>query len=106
MVLYLGHIFLSTEATPGMTCIAGSGLTEGEVRFLIDHEKARKLADVLQRRQSLAITGRLSGSVIRGTAQAMAGVLGWDAARVNSEVAGFVFELVNYHGVSPEVLGE
>jgi len=88
------------------TCIAGSGLTEGEVRFLIDHEKARKLADVLQRRQSLAITGRLSGSVIRGTAQAMAGVLGWDAARVNSEVAGFVSELVNYHGVSPEILGE
>jgi hypothetical protein len=36
----------------------------------------------------------------------MAGVLGWDAARVNSEVAGFVSELVNYHGVSPEILGE
>jgi len=94
------------QVSPDEEKIAGSDLTAGEVRFLIVHEKARRLADVLQRRQPLAITGQLTGPVIRATAQAMAGVLGWDAARIRSEVSSFAAELVNYHGVNPTILEE
>ena len=86
--------------------IAGSDLTVGEVRFLIAHEKARRLADVLQRRQPLAITGQLTGPVISATAHTMAGTLGWDAARIRSEISSFAAELVNYHGVNPAILEE
>jgi glycerol-3-phosphate dehydrogenase len=93
---------MASDPTP----VGGSDLTRGEVRFLIAHEKARKVADVLQRRQPLAITGRLTGPIIRATARAMAEVLGWDDTRINFEVDSFISDLIHYHGVSPERLKE
>lgn len=86
--------------------IGGSDLTVSEVQFLVLHEKARRLADVLQRRQPLAITGQLTGSIITSTARAMAPVLGWGEDRIQSEVTKFAAELVRYHGVSPAIFEE
>ncbi|WP_373502149.1 glycerol-3-phosphate dehydrogenase/oxidase [Aestuariivirga sp.] len=94
----------AAEVTYDSKPIGGSELTAGEVRFMITHEKARKLGDVLQRRQPLAITGALNGQVISATARVMADVLGWDNARIKSEVESLVSDLVLYHGVKPEKL--
>jgi glycerol-3-phosphate dehydrogenase len=91
-----------TDLTP----IADSDLTVGEVRSMIALEKARTVADVLQRRQPLAITGQLTTSIIEGTAKVMADILGWDSARIHIEVDNFVSELVRYHGVNFERLKE
>lgn len=90
------------DATP----VGDSGLTQGEVRFLIEREMARKVSDVLQRRQPLAITGKLTGQTIRATAEAMAPSLGWTGDRIRAEVDEFTSDLVNFHGVDPERLKE
>lgn len=84
--------------------LAGTDLTAREVLFLIRSEQARRLPDVLQRRQSLAIEGRLTRPLIKAVAAVMAKELGWDAARSAEEIDGFIADLVTYHGVSPDRL--
>jgi len=66
-----------------------AGATEystAELRHLAETEGVVHLDDVLLRRTSLAFTGQASLPVARGVAEAIAGVLGWDAARVDAEV--------------------
>ena len=96
----------ATQIASDLRSVGGSDLTMGEVQFLIAHEKARKVADVLQRRQPLAITGQLTAPVIRATASAMADILGWNDSRIDVEVSSFVSDLIQYHGVSPDRLRE
>ena len=44
--------------------LADTGYTRNEIRYLVRHEHARTLADILQRRTALAITGALTSAVI------------------------------------------
>ncbi len=94
----------SHEIAGDPTPIAGSELTVGEVHHMVMREKARKLADVLQRRQPLAITGALTGPIIRETARVMGGMLGWNSARIDKEAETLIADLIHYHGVNPAQL--
>jgi len=64
-----------------------------EAAFAVDHEQAHTVADVLLRRTRLGLLDarRLSADGADGTARvahAMAGLLDWDGARVETELAG------------------
>ena len=59
----------------------------GELRHLARGEQAVHLDDMLLRRTSLAFLGQADADTAREIADAVAPVLGWDAATVDAEVA-------------------
>jgi glycerol-3-phosphate dehydrogenase len=63
------------------------GYTTREIRFFCEREDVARLDDVLMRRTSLAILGRLTPAGIDEIASICANSLGWDAARLNGEKA-------------------
>jgi len=79
--------------------LPGVPMTEAEVAWAVRHEQALHLADVLQRRCPLAIRGLLTMPLIIATARVMARECGWSEAKTQTEVAGFLADLVNWHGV-------
>lgn len=60
--------------------------SSGELRHLAATEDVVHLDDVLMRRTSLAFTGGATTDAATEVAEAIAPVLGWDAARVTAEV--------------------
>nr|WP_274637773.1 glycerol-3-phosphate dehydrogenase/oxidase [Microbacterium bovistercoris] len=59
----------------------------GELRHLARTEAVHHLEDLLMRRTSIAFTGQASEDAAREVADAVAPVLGWDAAACDAEVA-------------------
>jgi glycerol-3-phosphate dehydrogenase len=79
--------------------IVASGPTDllAEVVFAARHEQARSVGDALLRRSRVALLAarEVTGdddAVARRVANAMAGELGWDEARVEAEVDAFSAE--------------
>ncbi|MDL9980245.1 glycerol-3-phosphate dehydrogenase/oxidase [Microbacterium sp. ASV49] len=66
--------------------VAAPAYSTGELRHLARTEQVMHLDDVLMRRTSLAFTGGASPEAAREIAEAIAPVLGWDAARISHEV--------------------
>ncbi|MGH2870389.1 MAG: glycerol-3-phosphate dehydrogenase/oxidase, partial [Solirubrobacteraceae bacterium] len=65
----------------------GEGHLAAEVVYAATHEGALRLEDILARRTRLAVTSGDRGVVAAAPAAALLGdVLGWDAARVQSEI--------------------
>ncbi|WP_439591615.1 glycerol-3-phosphate dehydrogenase/oxidase [Microbacterium sp.] len=62
------------------------GYSTGELRHLARTEGVAHLDDILQRRTSLAFTGRVSRASATEIAEAIAPVMGWDAASIAVEV--------------------
>lgn len=89
---------------PDDRALAGSCYTEAELRYLIRHEFARTLGDLLQRRTSLAITGGLSSTIIERAAAILAEELGWTGEQTVAEEAGFRAMLARDHGLTDEIL--
>jgi glycerol-3-phosphate dehydrogenase len=81
------------------TCI-----TIGEIAFLIRGEFATSLGDLVLRRTTLAIGGRISARHIARIAEIAAAELGWDSGRREKEITDFVSELEAYYGVTPAML--
>ncbi|WP_194397732.1 glycerol-3-phosphate dehydrogenase/oxidase [Microbacterium atlanticum] len=63
------------------------GYSSGELRHLAATEDVAHLDDLLLRRTSIAFTGGASPEAVAEVAEAVAPVLGWDAARTAREVA-------------------
>ena len=85
--------------------LPGVPMTEGEVVWAVRHEQALHLADILQRRSPLAIRGLLSLPLVTTVARVMGAELGWSEPRIQTEIASFLADLSNWHGVklaSPE----
>jgi glycerol-3-phosphate dehydrogenase len=82
----------------------GSDYSEAELRYLIRHEFARTLGDLLQRRTSLAITGSLSSAIIARAAEMLAEELGWSREAAASHEAAFRGLLAREHGVAESAL--
>jgi glycerol-3-phosphate dehydrogenase len=70
-----------------------------EITFLIQHEKAVHLDDLLLRRTMLAMLGRLNRGVIEELADVLATSLGLTAEQKNAEVARTLRLLGDRHGV-------
>lgn len=86
--------------------VAGSCATVNELRYLIHTEFARSLADLLQRRTSLAITGVLSSGTISRASAILAAELGWDDTKQLAEETAFRAMLARDHGLSPQILDQ
>jgi glycerol-3-phosphate dehydrogenase len=63
------------------------GYSLGEIAYICTHENVRHLADLLLRRTAITMEGLLSPEAIRETASIAANVLGWNKARITSEIA-------------------
>ena len=70
------------------------------------HEHARTLADVAQRRTSLAITGALSSAAIAETAAILADELGWSPEHAAAAERDFRARLARDHGLTEAILAE
>ena len=70
---------------------SGLPYLKAEIRYAVTHEKALHISDVLMRRTRMALEVRDRGvAAARVVAQLMAPLLGWDSAKVESEIAEYV----------------
>jgi glycerol-3-phosphate dehydrogenase len=103
---YLVDLFGSQASEVAASCpkddrtLPGVTMTEGEVLWAVRNEHALHLADVLQRRNPLAIRGQLSRPLITTTARIMGAELGWNEERIRAEIASFIADLSTWHGVT------
>jgi glycerol-3-phosphate dehydrogenase len=98
-------VLMFCRSTPDVA-LPGSCYTENELRYLIRTEFARTLADLLQRRTSLAITGQLSSAAIGQAADIFAEELGWSEQHRAAEEAAFRARLARDHGLTESILTE
>ena len=75
------------------------GWTVGEVRFLVEREKAVHVDDLLIRRSTLAWLGQVSRPLVDELVEIMSASLGWNAGQKQAEVARTLKVLEEYHGV-------
>ncbi|PWH14911.1 MAG: FAD-dependent oxidoreductase [Anaerolineae bacterium] len=75
------------------------GWTVGEVRFLVEREKAVHVDDILIRRSTLAWLGNVTKPLVEEIAAIMADSLGWSGEQVKAEVERTLHVLKEYHGV-------
>ncbi|WP_112324318.1 glycerol-3-phosphate dehydrogenase/oxidase [Oceanibium sediminis] len=75
-----------------------------EVDWLIANEFVETVSDIVLRRTSLAITGRISADIIMRIAERLAKARGLTAEQIARQTAALTETLSDYHGVTPEVL--
>ena len=88
------------------SALADTGYSAVEIRYLVRREHARTLADVAQRRTSLAITGALSSAAIAETAAILADELGWSPEHAAAAEHDFRTRLARDHGLTEAILSE
>lgn len=71
----------------------------GEVDYVLRNEQVGTLADLLFRRTTLAVTGRLTARLVDALANQAAATLGWNPVRRNDEIAAVCERLKSFHGV-------
>jgi glycerol-3-phosphate dehydrogenase len=86
--------------------VACTGYTVAELRYLVHHEYARSLADLLQRRTSIAITGDISSAAIAEATALLAAELGWTADQAATHERNFRARLARNHGLTEAILSE
>jgi glycerol-3-phosphate dehydrogenase len=86
--------------------LGNSSYSLAELRYLIRHEHARTLSDLLQRRTSLAITGKLSSRIIERATHVLAEELGLSQQQAREEETGFRALLLRDHGLTDAILAE
>ncbi|UWF78644.1 MULTISPECIES: glycerol-3-phosphate dehydrogenase/oxidase [Microbacterium] len=80
--------------------LAGGALSTRELEWMVENELVVRLADILLRRTSIAFVGDADAAVLREIADALAPLLGWDAARRDAEIARTREILNDAHGLS------
>ena len=86
--------------------LPGTRYTEAELRYLIRHEHARTLADLLQRRMSVTITGCLSSAAIARARAILAAELGWSDEAAAAAERAFRERLARDHGLTEAILAD
>ncbi len=76
-----------------------SDYSKGEVDYVLRNEQVGSLSDVVFRRTTLAVTGRLTARLVAALAQQVAETFGWDEARRDDEIATVRERLKTFHGV-------
>ncbi len=74
-------------------------VSDREIDWIARHEAVVHLSDILLRRTSLAISGRLTPALCRAVARIAGGALGWDQEREQEELADLATLLSERHGV-------
>ena len=76
-----------------------AGWTVGEVRFLVERERAEHVDDLLIRRSTLAWLGQVTRPLVEELAEIMSDRLGWSAEQKQAEIARTLKVLKEFHGV-------
>jgi len=76
------------------------GWTVGELRFLVEREKAAHVDDILIRRSTLAWLGNVTKPLVEEIAAIMGASLGWSPQQVEAEVERTLGILKEFHGVN------
>ncbi|WP_218711684.1 glycerol-3-phosphate dehydrogenase/oxidase [Arthrobacter sp. BF1] len=79
-------------------------LSDREVAFMVENEQIGHLIDVMIRRTSLAFRGLVTSELLAETAAVLAGLLGWNEAKVEQEIRHSVDILARFHGVQVQSL--
>jgi len=79
-------------------------VTAAEVIWLIRSEHVRHLTDLILRRTTLAITGRINADLIDAVLGVTARGLGWSSSHAAGERQRLIHELETFYGVSPAML--
>ncbi|MDP3952719.1 glycerol-3-phosphate dehydrogenase/oxidase [Microbacterium sp.] len=66
--------------------VVGDALSTRELAWMVEREQVCHVSDVIFRRTSLAFTGDADATAVQAIAGALAPLLGWDAARTESEI--------------------
>ena len=74
-------------------------VTRAEIDWIARNEKVAHLEDILLRRTTLAISGRLTPALCDETGKIAAAALGWSDARLRAELDGVRTLLATRHGV-------
>lgn len=83
---------------------AGVQLTAAEIAFMVHHEYATRLGDLILRRTAVAITGAVDAGLIETIATVAAAELGWNDERRLAEIGELVTDLERYHRVDRDAL--
>ncbi len=75
------------------------GYTQREILFITQNEAVHHIDDILLRRSAMAMLGFHSPQVVREIGSLMASVLGWDEARLETEIDYTLSLLAKKHGV-------
>lgn len=81
-----------------------AGYTTREIQYLINHEAVEHLDDLLLRRTTLAVVGRLSLAMVDAALDVLASERNWTLAQSADERARFLALMDNRHGVDEAVL--
>ncbi|GAA4113568.1 glycerol-3-phosphate dehydrogenase/oxidase [Aminobacter aganoensis] len=79
--------------------LSGCSYSVGELRQLIAREHVEKLDDLLLRRTTIGVTGKLTSDLIAEAIDILAAAKGWDAARRARERDDFLALLESRHGL-------
>ena len=87
------------EALGDDTMLPGCRYSIAELAHLIAHEHVEKLDDLLLRRTTIGVTGKLSSGLIEQALDILAGTKGWDEQRSARERQEFLALLESRHGL-------
>lgn len=73
--------------------------TQRELLYLIENEAVCKTLDLLQRRTSIAIQGRITQEVLLELTQLVAATLGWNEQQTKNDLANSCQLLRLHHGL-------
>ncbi|WP_244614966.1 glycerol-3-phosphate dehydrogenase/oxidase [Pukyongiella litopenaei] len=77
---------------------------DAEIAWILTHEYALTLSDIVLRRTDLAITGQISGEIIDRIGAIMARTCGLTTTEIEDQKQSLTEELAAYHGVSADML--
>jgi glycerol-3-phosphate dehydrogenase len=75
-----------TSATVDQSLRNDPSYTVGEIRFMVEHERALHIEDVILRRTVLAMLGRLNSALVREIGTIMAECLEWSQEELEKEI--------------------
>lgn len=87
------------DAHPDLPLANEASYTTGEIRYLCANDMVTRLADLLFRRTTLAISGHLTNALLLEVAQIAAQTLRWDANRTRQEIDATRDAARERHGV-------
>lgn len=93
-------VFLT--AAPDHPLASAPDYSKREIQWLIQSEKVRDLSDILIRRTSLGIEGRVTDALMDETAAILAETLNWTPAETEASVARLIATLALRHRVQPK----
>lgn len=83
---------------------ANDGWSSAEIAWVARNDRVVHLSDLVLRRTSLALTGRLTGDLLRRIAASASAELGWDETRCLTELHATVEELTSRYRIAlPDV---